>query len=184
MATIPGQDREYRMLPATERPIVRRKAARIIVRCQDRVFLEHDSDPGAGVTWWMTPGGGLDGDETYAQAAVRELFEETGWTITEADLVGPVAHRYVSHGYSDEVLTQDEQFFVLHLSELLDADTSGFTEEELRTMHGSGWFTVAELSAMQVFPADIARFLGDELPPFVEYGNVDESIVPLDERFD
>jgi 8-oxo-dGTP pyrophosphatase MutT (NUDIX family) len=171
------------MLPPTERPIVRRKAARIIVRCQDKVFLEHDSDPGAGVTWWMTPGGGLDGDETYAQAAVRELFEETGWVITEADLVGPVAHRFVSHGYSDEVLTQDEQFFVVYLPEFLEAETSGFTDEELRTMHGSGWFTVAELSDIRVFPADITRFLGEKLPEFVEYGDVDESIIALDERF-
>jgi 8-oxo-dGTP pyrophosphatase MutT (NUDIX family) len=131
----------------------------------------------------MTPGGGLDGDETYEQAAVRELFEETGWRICEDDLIGPVAHRRVSHGYSDEVLTQEEQFFVVDLPERQEADTSGFTEEELRTMRGSGWFSLTDLADMDVFPADIARFVSVPLPEFVEYGDVDESIVPLDERF-
>jgi 8-oxo-dGTP diphosphatase len=28
--------------------------------------------------FWVTPGGGLQGRETYAQAARRELREETG----------------------------------------------------------------------------------------------------------
>ena len=34
----------------------------------------------------MTPGGGLEGDETFEEAAVRELREETGITGVE---IGP-----------------------------------------------------------------------------------------------
>ena len=35
------------------------------------------------LAYWMTPGGGLEGDETFEQAAVRELHEETGITGVE-----------------------------------------------------------------------------------------------------
>lgn len=35
---------------------------------------------------WGLPGGKVDENETFAQAAVRELFEETGIRISESDL--------------------------------------------------------------------------------------------------
>ena len=38
---------------------------------------------------WFTPGGGVHRGETVRAAAVRELFEETGFAFTEAGL-GPV----------------------------------------------------------------------------------------------
>ena len=42
-----------------------------------------------GERWWFTPGGGVHRGETVRGAAVRELFEETGFACTEAGL-GPV----------------------------------------------------------------------------------------------
>jgi 8-oxo-dGTP pyrophosphatase MutT (NUDIX family) len=131
----------------------------------------------------MTPGGGLDGDESFAAAGVRELYEETGWMVTAADLVGPVAHRIVTHGYSDEVLVQQEQFFLIDLDAPRPVDKSGFTAEEQITQLGEGWFTAADLATINVYPADIARFLSADADTFVEYGEQDESIVALDGRF-
>ncbi|GAA3042935.1 hypothetical protein GCM10020000_22560 [Streptomyces olivoverticillatus] len=67
----------------------RRKAARVILLDPyDRVLLLHGYEPGdPSTTWWFTPGGGLEGDESWEEAARRELAEETG--ITEIEL-GPV----------------------------------------------------------------------------------------------
>src|SRR5690606_42109346 len=44
-------------------------------------------------SWWFTVGGGIDPGETPHQAAVRELFEETGLRLDPAELVGPVIVR-------------------------------------------------------------------------------------------
>ncbi|MDR2620151.1 MAG: NUDIX domain-containing protein [Propionibacteriaceae bacterium] len=183
----PGQTHAFQPLTPNERPIVVRRATRLIVRTgaggSVRIFLQHDSDPGAGMEWWMTPGGGLDDDETFQAAGVRELFEETGWTVGLDDLVGPVAHRIVAHGYSDKVLVQEEQFFLVDIDTPLPVDNSGFTAVEVATILGEGWFTAQQLENLRVFPADITRFFAADKDTFVEYGEVDESIIALDERF-
>jgi 8-oxo-dGTP pyrophosphatase MutT (NUDIX family) len=40
----------------------------------------------AGRTYWATPGGGLEEGDTFEQAAIRELKEETGLHV---DTIGP-----------------------------------------------------------------------------------------------
>ena len=40
---------------------------------------------------WITPGGGVDPGETHQQAAIRELFEETGLVV---DSVGESVHSF------------------------------------------------------------------------------------------
>ncbi|NWN18266.1 NUDIX domain-containing protein, partial [Escherichia coli] len=53
----------------------------LIVDVQGRVLLfrfDYADGPLAGTGFWATPGGGCDPGETYADAARRELFEETG----------------------------------------------------------------------------------------------------------
>ena len=59
----------------------RPSARLILLDPQDRVLLflfHHREGPLAGSRFWATPGGSLEPSETYAQAAHRELFEETG----------------------------------------------------------------------------------------------------------
>ncbi len=74
----------------TARLIVLDPALRLLlIRYQAAPDVElHHAHGGA---FWYTPGGGLDGDETYEQAARRELFEETG--IVNAEIGPCVATR-------------------------------------------------------------------------------------------
>lgn len=168
-------------VPPPERPLRRRRAARIVVRAQGRVLLMADSDPGLpGSHWWVTPGGGLDAGESALDAAVRELAEETGLQVSAADLIGPIASREVWHGYSDQVLVQHEDFFALDLPAPFEPDSAGFTAQEKITMSGFGWFGAADLAGETVWPVQLAELLGrgpDE--PCLDLGQVEESTVPV-----
>lgn len=63
-----------------------RVAAYGIVIDGDRILLAHWREHGH--SGWTLPGGGIDPGEDPADAAVREIFEETGYTAELDDLVG------------------------------------------------------------------------------------------------
>ena len=59
----------------------RRPAARVVLLDRNRqIFLVKGSDPMRPEkgTWWEIPGGGIERGESSADAAKRELYEETG----------------------------------------------------------------------------------------------------------
>lgn len=162
-----------------ERVIRRRRGARVIVLADDRVLLEQDTDPGLpGVHWWVTPGGGLDPGESFVEAGVRELREETGLVVTGADLIGPVARRLTHHGYTDQVLVQTEEFFVVR-TERFEVDTSGYTDEERRTLLHTAWMTREEVAASTVWPSRILELWDAGRGDFLDLGSVEESTIPL-----
>lgn len=130
--------------PADRRNKVR-SAVRLVVRAGEEILLFEDSDPGyADLRWWVTPGGGIDPGETEAEAAVRELAEETGFVVSQEQLIGPVARRVAVHGYSDEVLEQAEAFFVVQVPRF-DPDISGHTVDEQLTLQSNRWWHLTEL---------------------------------------
>jgi 8-oxo-dGTP pyrophosphatase MutT (NUDIX family) len=142
---------------------VRRAARLLVIDEQQRLLLMHDSDVGfpGRPSFWITPGGGIDGDETPREAAVRELFEETGLVVTEDQLAGPVWHRtLVRHTFSDHRSEQEEHFFVLTTTTFTPT-AGGLTDEEQATMMGARWWTCSELAETteDIWPIDLPDLL-------------------------
>ena len=137
------------VVPAPEdRPRFDRRAVRVLVLDEaDRMLLFLDSDLGLDpVThWWVTPGGGVDPGESDLEAAVRELWEETGLVVDAGDLVGPLLTRAVVHGYSDKVVDQVEVFYVVRVP-AFEVDTTAHTEEEQLTVADIRWWSLADLA--------------------------------------
>lgn len=168
-----------------DRPVRRRRAVRVIaVGPDDRVLLFEDSDPGIpGLTWWVTPGGGIDPGETERQAAVREMAEETGYVLAEDALIGPLATRYVVHGYTDQVLEQHESFYLVRV-QAFEVDVAGHTVDEQVTLQGHRWWSREELASKTawIWPAELLG-IWDRAPdlslPVLELGRQEESTIPV-----
>ena len=130
--------------------VVQRRAGRVVlVDADDRVLLLEGRDassPGAG-TWWFTPGGGVEGDETGVEAARRELAEETGIELDGLDeLVGPILERDVEFSFEGVWYRQHEQFFLARLAGRgRETSDAGWTSLERRNMLGARWWALDEL---------------------------------------
>jgi 8-oxo-dGTP pyrophosphatase MutT (NUDIX family) len=145
-------------------PPFRRRTARILLADdQDRLLLfrwiARAGTPEEHAVW-LTPGGGVDEGETIPQAAVRELFEETGLRIAEADLGPQIA---VTGGYADlgwaKGIFREDYFFLR--TEPFTLDTGGFTELERDRVADHRWWPLADLAepAERVVPFGLVALL-------------------------
>jgi ADP-ribose pyrophosphatase YjhB (NUDIX family) len=152
----------------------RRPSARLLILDgENRVLLFRFSftdGPLAGVTYWATPGGGLEGSESYEAAAIREMQEETGLSV--GSIGQHVAERECVVPMPDgESVISVERYFVIKVA---DASLSrdGWTEQELKVMTDHRWWSMDELGQTleQVWPRQVPAivahsFHAPALPP-------------------
>jgi 8-oxo-dGTP pyrophosphatase MutT (NUDIX family) len=116
--------------------IVLPSAAAMALDDRRRVLLVRDRDAGH----WTTPGGAVDPDESPADAAVREAYEETGYEVEPLRVLGVYGgpgHR-LTYANGDVVSYVAIAFEVRIVGGALRADGDEISEAR--------WFTEAELA--------------------------------------
>lgn len=157
-------------------PAIQRSAVRVVViDRRDRVLLFRIREPlhPEQGTVWELPGGGIRTDETYVDAAVRELREEAGIAAEPTEIGTPNWRRRVTFRHAGSRRVQDEVVVAIRLR----GPTPAISEhqqlpDELETYHGFRWWSVADVqtSRERFFPGR----LPDLLQPFLDGEQIDE----------
>jgi 8-oxo-dGTP pyrophosphatase MutT (NUDIX family) len=129
------------------------------------VLLIHERIHGG--THWLTPGGGREPGESLQQAAVREVYEETGIRVRLDPALDPV-HTYRRAWQWDGVTyDQTDHFFLAQVPSRPDLQPAALTAMEHQTLLGHRWWSTSELrAANDTFePAELADILERLAPP-------------------
>ncbi len=146
----PNAPRATRLVPA---------ASAVVVDDEGRLLMAKRTDN----ELWTIPGGGMKPGETIADAAVREVKEETGIDVEVVTLVGIYTNPQHVVEYSDGEVRQ--QFSVCFACRPVGGTPT--TSDETSEV---GYFTPDEIEGMDVHPSirlRIQHFLDDRSEPYI-----------------
>lgn len=145
---------------------VHRLTSRVLLFDRDNrvlLFLTKAPDT-SGVARWLTPGGGVDAGESQHDAAVRELFEETGLRIE--NLGEPVwAHDFDVQWDDADHDTGHAEFYTA-VVDAFEPSSANWTEEEHVDVLAHKWWTLSELvgTTEPYEPKELVNLVRRQLP--------------------
>jgi 8-oxo-dGTP diphosphatase len=115
---------------------------------QGRVLLAHFSVPGLEPGWTL-PGGGLEFGEDPSAAAVREVFEETGYRIELTSLLGTDSVHLSPEQRGTPGVLPLHSFRLIYAARIVSgelmSETNGSTDE-------ARWFEFHEVTSLERVP--------------------------------
>jgi 8-oxo-dGTP pyrophosphatase MutT (NUDIX family) len=144
----------------------------LVIDPQERVLLLHGRGLGpAG--YWVLPGGGVEPGETPVQAAIREVWQETGLRLSESDVAGPIESGEVAFSFGNVDYRQQQHYFATWVGGLDPVTTSvgrfdpAEPDVDSRGLLSFNWWSLDQLRAYQssdmLAPPDLAQILQSHL---------------------
>ncbi len=114
-------------------------------------------------SYWGTPGGGLDEGESFEQAAVRELLEETGIEVSSVGEEVGRREAVVLLPTGEQVLSE-ERYFLVRVPNCA-ISKARWTREERDVTLGYHWWCLADLrnNIEEVQPNNLIEMLEKNL---------------------
>jgi 8-oxo-dGTP pyrophosphatase MutT (NUDIX family) len=147
-----------------------RTSARVVLLDETgAVLLLCGSDPALAERhapkWWFTVGGEVQQGERLAEAAARELAEETGLRVAPAGMIGPVWRRDEVFEFNGSLIDSEEFYFV-YRTRRFEPSRTGRTELERSYIHGHRWCDAADIAQLvaageTVYPMQLSGLLTD-----------------------
>jgi 8-oxo-dGTP pyrophosphatase MutT (NUDIX family) len=153
---------------------VERDAVRVVLAdASGRVLLFHMVTREVPGGWWELPGGGIDPGESYLEAAVREIREETGLVLDPAQ-VGPPTWRRDTTWHSRGIRRLQHEVVVLAqvAADQPPVGDGGRSPTEIEDFVTHQWWDVPEITRShdRFYPSRLPKLL----PRFLAGEDIDE----------
>lgn len=147
-----------------------RNTVRIVLfNDKNELLLMHIDDPrtrsiGKKYTgsFWVTVGGQIEQNETVQEAAIRELYEETGINNTEVTF-GPIIWlRELDLVLYGKPVHIKEQYIVARTNKLNISSTS-LTKDEMNIIKKIQWFSTSDMKQCKetIYPVALPKLITD-----------------------